>query len=57
MVWTLSAPDSGAKLGACAVNVQRPVRRPMIEKRPLSSVVAVNELGDALGFSAVTVAP
>ena len=29
----------------------------MIEKRPLSSVVAVKLLGDALGFSAVTVAP
>ena len=29
----------------------------MIEKRPLSSVVAVKLLGDALGFSAVIVAP
>ena len=29
----------------------------MIEKRPLSSVVAVKLLGDAPGFSAVTVAP
>ena len=29
----------------------------MIEKRPLSSVVAVKLLGDAAGFSAVTVAP
>ena len=29
----------------------------MIEKRPLSSVVAVKLFGDALGLSAVTVAP
>ena len=29
----------------------------MIEKRPLSSVVAVNDEGDAAGFSATTVAP
>ena len=34
-----------------------PPRRPMTEKRPLSSVVAVKLLGDAFGFSAVTVAP
>src|SRR3954447_14033128 len=57
MVCTLSRPDSGAKPGACAVNVHAPVRRPMIEKRPLSSVVAVKLLGDALGFSAVIDAP
>ena len=29
----------------------------MIEKRPLSSVVAVNDGGEAPGFSATTVAP
>src|SRR5262245_29853667 len=57
IVCTGNRPLSGAKPGACAVNVHEPVRRPMIEKRPLSSVVAVKLLGDALGFSAVTVAP
>ncbi len=57
IVDTFILPDSGAKPGACAVNVHPPDRRPMIEKRPLSSVVAVKLLGDAFGFSAVTVAP
>src|SRR5450759_4107528 len=57
IVCTFIRPDSGAKPGACAVNVQPPVRSPMIEKRPLSSVVAVKLLGDAAGFSAVMVAP
>ena len=57
IVCTFSLPVSGPKPGACAVNVHVPVRSPMIEKRPLSSVVAVKLLGDASGFSAVTVAP
>jgi hypothetical protein len=38
--------------GACAVNAQPPVRSPMIEKRPLSTVVDVKLLGEADGFSA-----
>src|ERR1700682_4924631 len=50
-------PISGAKPGACAVKFHWPVFNPMIEKRPLSSVVAVKLLGEAFGFSAVTVAP
>ena len=57
MVATGSWPFSGAKPGASAVKFHWPVFNPMIEKRPLSSVVAVKLLGDALGFSAVTVAP
>ena len=50
-------PTDGWKPGADAVSFQLPARRPMIEKRPLSSVVAVNDGGDAAGFSATTVAP
>src|ERR671919_2171272 len=57
IVCTFMRPDSGANPGACAVNVQPPLRSPMIEKRPRSSVVAVKLVGDAFGFSAVTVAP
>src|SRR5688500_8781049 len=57
MVRTGTLPDEGAKPGADAVIFHGPVRRPMIEYRPLSSVVAVNDEGDAFGFSAVTVAP
>src|SRR5262245_39296084 len=57
IVWTPSLPDSGANPGACAVNVHCPLFSPMIEKRPLSSVVAVKLLGEAPGFSAVMVAP
>jgi hypothetical protein len=57
MVDTFNLPVSGAKPGACAANDHEPDLRPMIEKRPLSSVVAVKLLGDAAGFSAVTVAP
>ena len=57
MVDTLSLPASGPKPGACAANDHCPDFRPMIEKRPLSSVVAVKLLGEAAGFSAVTVAP
>ena len=45
-------PTEGWKPGADAVSFQLPARRPMIEKRPLSSVVAVNDGGDAAGFSA-----
>src|SRR5215813_9586401 len=40
IVCTLSFPDSGAYPGACALNVHGPDLRPMIENRPLSSVVA-----------------
>src|SRR3954462_3478672 len=57
IVETLSLPASGPNPGACAENDHWPDFRPMIEKRPLSSVVAVKLLGDAPGFSAVTVAP
>ena len=57
MVRTLTCPPLGWKPGAEAVSFQLPARRPMIENRPLSSVVAVNEGGDAAGFSATTVAP
>ena len=57
MVVTSILPASGPKPGACAVNDHGPDFRPMIENRPLSSVVAVKLLGDAFGFSAVTVAP
>ena len=57
MVCTFILPVSGAKPGACAENDQLPDFSPMIENRPLSSVVAVKLLGEAFGFSAVTVAP
>src|SRR5471030_1839031 len=57
IVETFSFPVSGPMPGACAENDQEPDFSPMIEKRPLSSVVAVKLLGDAAGFSAVTVAP
>jgi len=57
IVDTFSLPASGPKPGAMAANDHWPDLRPMIEKRPLSSVVAVKLLGDAAGFSAVTVAP
>ena len=50
-------PTEGEKPGAEAVSFHVPARRPMIENRPLSSVVAENEGGDAAGFSATTVAP
>ena len=48
---------SGANPGACTRNDHSPVRKPMIEKRPLSSVVAVKLFGEAFGFSAVIDAP
>ena len=57
IVETFSRPDSGPKLGAWAVNDHCPDFSPMIEKRPLSSVVAVKLFGDAFEFSAVMVAP
>jgi len=52
MVDTFSLPDSGANPGACAANDHGPDLRPMIEKRPLSSVVAVKLLGDRGRISA-----
>src|SRR5688572_25367400 len=57
MVRTGTLPDEAAKPGAEAVIFHDPVRRPMMEYRPRSSVVAVNDDGEALGFSAVIVAP
>src|SRR5436309_2877316 len=38
---TCNRPDSVSKPGALATRVQKPERRPIIAKRPLSSVVAV----------------
>src|ERR671910_2279734 len=57
MVRTGTLPDEAWKPGAEAVIFHEPVRRPMMEYRPRSSVVAVNDDGEAFGFSAVTVAP
>ena len=57
MVRIGTLPPLGEKPGADAVIFHVPDRRPMIEKRPLSSVVAVNDEGDDAGFSATTVAP
>src|SRR5687768_3932560 len=57
MVRTGTLPDEAWKPGAEAVIFHEPVRRPMMEYRPRSSVVAVNDEGEAFGFSAVTVAP
>src|SRR5258708_18936309 len=57
IVATGSLPVSGPKPGASAVKFHWPVFSPMIEKRPLSSVVAVKLLGEAFGFSAVALAP
>src|SRR5687768_5508474 len=52
MVRIGTLPPPGVKPGADAVIFQVPERRPMIEKRPLSSVTALNVDGDADGFSA-----
>src|SRR4029453_18436178 len=57
IVRTGTRPDCGWNPGAEAVIFQVPDFRPMIEYRPLSSVVAVNEEGHAWGFRAVAVAP
>src|SRR5713101_1709156 len=57
IVCTLKRNVSGPKPGACALKAHWPDRSPIIEKRPLSSVVAVKLLGDAFGLSAVIVAP
>src|SRR5687768_18554664 len=54
MVRTGTLPEEAWKPGAEAVIFHEPVRRPIMEYRPRSSVVAVNDDGDAFGFSAVT---
>src|SRR6185503_10785972 len=57
IVCTLNRNVSGPNPGACAANVHAPDLRPIIEKRPLSSVAAVKLFGEAFGLSAVIVAP
>src|ERR1044071_6866888 len=57
MVRTGTCPEEGWQPGAGALIFHGPDLSPMIEYRPLSSVVAVNDEGEAFGFSAVTVAP
>jgi hypothetical protein len=57
MVRMGTLPPPAKKPGADAVIFQVPERNPMIENRPLSSVVVVKDDGEACGFSATTVAP
>src|SRR5438876_10280371 len=52
-----ACPAAGSNPGACALKSHAPALSPMIAKRPLSSVVAVRLVGEAVGFSAITVAP